>query len=138
MEDRTATLIAGQIGSLRAEIDENLQRSEDRMATLIAGQTGSLRAEIDENLRRSEDRMATLIAGEIGNLHTEIKESEARLSARLESISARLTLQGGLIQSGSRAITRFSSFAENSEERWIDLLGRVEFLDERVRRLEQK
>jgi hypothetical protein len=76
---------------------------------------------LDEDLKAflqgMEDRTAALIAAEVGSLHNDIKESENRLKERLDSISARLTLQARLIQSGSRAMVRFSAFSENSEER---------------------
>jgi hypothetical protein len=38
------------------------------------------------------------------------------MDTRLESIDSRLKLQAGLIQSGARAMARFSEFAENSEK----------------------
>jgi hypothetical protein len=51
---------------------------------------------------------------------------------RLESIDTRLKLQAGLIQSGSRAMARFSEFSENSEQRWVDLASRVEALERKL------
>jgi hypothetical protein len=65
-----------------------------------------------------EDRMASLIAGEVGDLHTDIKRLEKRLGEQLDSIDGQLKLQAGLIQSGTRAMARFSAFSETSEERW--------------------
>jgi len=53
-------------------------------------------------------------------------------NARLESIDSRLKLQAGLIQSGARAMARFSEFAENSEERWVALVARVTELERKV------
>jgi hypothetical protein len=53
-------------------------------------------------------------------------------NARLESIDSRLKLQAGLIQSGARAMARFSGFAENSEERWVALAARVEALERKL------
>jgi hypothetical protein len=53
-------------------------------------------------------------------------------NARLESIDSRLKLQAGLIQSGARAMARFSAFAENAEERWVDLAARVEALERKL------
>jgi hypothetical protein len=70
-------------------------------------------------LQGMEERTAALIAGEIGALHKQLQQSDARLVARLDSIDSRLKLQAGLIQSGARAMARFSEFAENSEERWV-------------------
>jgi hypothetical protein len=83
-------------------------------------------------LRGMEDSIAALIAAEVGSLHMDIQQSEARLGARLDSIDARLKLQAGLIQSGARAMARFSEFAENSEERWGAVVGRVEALERKL------
>ena len=51
---------------------------------------------------------------------------------RLESIDSRLKLQAGLIQSGARAMARFSAFAENSEDRWVELAARVAALERKL------
>ena len=129
MEDRTAARIVAEV-----------QKSEERMTVRIAAEVQKseerMTARIAAEVQKSEDRTAVLIAAEVGGLHTQIKDTEDRLSQRLESISARLTLQAGLIQSGARAMARFSSFAENSEERWVGLLDRFDLLDQRVKRLE--
>jgi hypothetical protein len=100
-----------------------VRASEDRTASLIAGE-----------VRASEDRTASLIASEVGSLHTDIQGAEKRLGIRLDSIDARMKLHAGLIQSGARAMARFSEFAQNSEERWVDLATRVEDLDRRTPR----
>jgi hypothetical protein len=50
---------------------------------------------------------------------------------RLESIDSRLKLQAGLIQSGARAMARFSAF-EDSEERWVELAARVAALERKL------
>ena len=110
-EKRTATLIGSE-----------LRKSEDRTATLIGSE-----------LRKSEDRTASLIANEVGGLHSDIQDVETRLVARLDSIDSRLKLRrAGLIQSGARAMARFSEFAENSEERWVSLVARVEALERKI------
>jgi hypothetical protein len=122
MEARLAAHVASQVQASEdrtaAQIANQLQASEDRTAALIANQ-----------LRASEDRTATLIASEVGSLHNDMGLRFARVDLRLESIDTRLKLQAGLIQSGARAMARFSAFAENSEERWVELVGRVEALE---------
>jgi chromosome segregation ATPase len=65
------------------------------------------------------------LLAEIGRRHEELK-------AELSSVNARLTLHGGLIQSGSRAITRLIRYAENSEARWVALGKRIQALEESV------
>lgn len=79
-----------------------------------------------------EDRTAAVIAAEIGNLHTQMQRGFVRVDARFDSIDARLKLQAGLIQSGARAMARFSQFAESSEERWAELAERVQALERRL------
>jgi hypothetical protein len=54
------------------------------------------------------------------------------VNTRLESIDTRLKLQAGLIQSGARAMARFSEFAESSEQRWVSLVNRVEVLEKKL------
>jgi hypothetical protein len=61
-----------------------------------------------------------------------MQQGFARVDHRLESIDARLKLQAGLIQSGARAMARFSEFAENSEQRWVALVARVEALERKL------
>lgn len=82
-------------------------------------------------LRALEERTAALMAAEIGSLHSDMGHRLARVEARFDSVDARLKLQAGLIQSGARAMARFSEFSENSEQRWVDL-------DVRVRQIERK
>jgi hypothetical protein len=88
--------------------------------------------ELKTYLQGMEDRTAALIAGELGNLHTDLQQAEARLGARLDSIDSRLKLQAGLIQSGARAMARFSEYGETSEERWVALVTRVEALERKL------
>ncbi len=116
-----------------------LRQMEERNVSMIAGveeRTASMIAGVEERtasmIAGVEERTAALIASEIGSLHTDIQNVEKRLGARLESIDSRLKLQAGLIQAGARAMARFSEFAENSEERWVALVTRVEALERRI------
>jgi hypothetical protein len=63
---------------------------------------------------------------------TEVGTRLNETNQRLESIDSRLKLQAGLIQSGARAMARFSEFAETSEQRWVALVSRVEELERKV------
>lgn len=56
----------------------------------------------------------------------------AEVNATLASIDNRLKLQAGLIQSGARAMARFSKFSEDSEARWLDLEKRVEDIERKL------
>jgi hypothetical protein len=110
-------------------VDDDLKTYLREMEDRIGGRTASL---IASELRKSEERTASLIASEVGVLHTDIQELEKRLGARFDSIDSRLKLQAGLIQSGARAMARFLEFAENSEQRWVSLVARVEALERKV------
>ncbi|HWD98801.1 MAG TPA: hypothetical protein VG345_07180 [Bryobacteraceae bacterium] len=81
---------------------------------------------IKAELKTELDSVLNLVLNEIGRRADE-------QTARWESIDARLKLQAGLIQSGSRAITRLSEFAENTEVRWLDLDKRVRAIEDRLR-----
>jgi hypothetical protein len=78
------------------------------------------------------DGLATAVAAEVGDLHKQIEDLGNRLTARFDSMDARLKLQAGLIQSGARAMAKFSEWSESSEERWVSLLGRVEAIERRL------
>jgi hypothetical protein len=102
-------------------MDEDLKQYLGEFETRVAAQ-----------LQGVENRTAALIAAEMGALHADMQQGFARVDDRLESIDARLKLQAGLIQSGARAMARFSEFAENSEQRWVALVGRVEALERKL------
>ena len=72
-----------------------------------------------------ETRLAQHILHEVGGRLDEVNK-------KLESIDARLKLQAGLIQSGGRAMVRFSEFAENSEQRWVALVERVAAIEKKM------
>jgi hypothetical protein len=74
------------------------------------------------------------VAGEIGALHLQIVESEARMLKRWEQIDARLALQAGLIRDASVSMSRFIGWTESSESRWIQLVARVEAIEDRLRK----
>jgi len=61
-------------------------------------------------------RFSQHVLHEVGARFDEANARFDEMGTRLESIDSRLKLQAGLIQSGARAMARFSEFAENSEE----------------------
>jgi hypothetical protein len=84
-----------------------------------------LEARIDARLDDAFTRFSQHILHEVGTRFDEV-------NVRLESIDTRLKLQAGLIQSGARAMARFSEFAESSEQRWVALTARVAALERRI------
>jgi hypothetical protein len=79
----------------------------------------------DSRLDDAFTRFSQHVLHEVGSRFDETNK-------RLDSIDARLKLHAGLIQSGARAMARFSIFAENSEERWLALAAQVEALERKL------
>jgi hypothetical protein len=84
---------------------------------------------MDEELKTYIDGAFTKFSQHI--LH-EMGIRFGEVDTKLTSIDARLKLQAGLIQAGSRAMARFEAFSENSEERWVSLMARVEALERKL------
>jgi hypothetical protein len=103
---------------ITTEIDRKLDALDRKLETKLDA--------LDQKLETKLDSVLSHVLNEIG------RRSEEQM-ARWESMDARLTLQAGLIQSGSRAITRLSRFAENTEARWVDLDKRVRAIEDRLR-----
>lgn len=84
--------------------------------------------------------MAGLIVDTAGNLHTQIQQSETRLRAEMqqgfERIDARLGRHGGLIQGGSKAITRLIEWSERVDEIIRSRDQEISEIRERLKRLE--
>jgi len=89
-------------------------------------------ARLDTRLDEAFTRFSQHILHEVGSRFDEVNARFDSVDARFDSVDARLKLQAGLIQSGARAMARFSEFSENSEERWVSLAGRVEALEKRL------
>ena len=124
VEERTLT----QLRVVEERTGAELRAVEERtMAELRAVEERTL-----AQLRVAQERTAALMAAEIGSLHTDMEHRFGRVEARFDSIDARLKLQAGLIQSGARAMARFSEFSENSEQRWVDLDVRVRAIERRL------
>jgi chromosome segregation ATPase len=130
MEERNVALIAG-VGERIAGVGERIAGVEERIAG-VEERIASVEKRNTALIAGVEERTAALIAAEVGSLHTDIQNVEKRLSTRFDSIDSRMKLQAGLIQAGARAMARFSEFAENSEERWVELAARVETVEREI------
>jgi hypothetical protein len=108
-----------------AELRQYLEGMESRMESRFDAKLAAMDTRFDAKLEASFIRWSQFILHEMGVRFSEVDR-------RLESIEARLKLQAGLIQSGARAMARFSEFAENSEERWVSLAGRVAELERKM------
>ena len=77
------------------------------------------------------------IHGVGAQLHTQIQEVDTRLAERLERIESRLDLQGGLLQGGSRAITRFIGWSENADTTFAHYDRRLAIFEKRLEEVEK-
>jgi hypothetical protein len=114
------------LGAMETRLDQRLEaRLKDTEARLEQRFDARLDARLEARLDEAFTRFSQHILNEVGSRFEEVK-------TRLDSVDARLKLQAGLIQSGARAMVRFSEFAENSEDRWVSLVGRVAALEKRL------
>lgn len=126
------------------ELKEYLDGFETRFLTRVEGSMNGLETRIMTRVEGSMDALETRIMTRVEGLMDAsftrwsqhiLYEMGARFNEvnnRLESMDSRLKLQAGLIQSGARAMARFSEFAESSEQRWVALVTRVEALERKV------
>jgi len=118
MDEELKTWLEGMETRLDQRFEARLQDTEARIEKRFD-------ARLDVRLDEAFTRFSQHILNEVGSRFEEVK-------ARFDSVDARLKLQAGLIQSGARAMARFSEFAENSEDRWVSLVGRVAALEKRL------
>jgi len=71
-------------------------------------------------LEQLKEQLAALIVDSAGSLHTQIQETERRLHTEMHQgfarLDARLGRHGGLIQGGSKAISRLIQWSERVDE----------------------
>lgn len=70
---------------------------------------------INGAINGAKDVMIEHINGVGGQLHTQIQEVDTRLAERFDRMEARMDRQGGLLQGGSRAITRMIEWTESAD-----------------------
>ena len=91
----------------------------------------------DEELQKSFTSVIEHIHGIGAQLHVQIQEVDTRLGERLDRIESRLDRQGGLIQGGSRAITRFIEWTESADTTFARYDRRLADIEKRCEQLEQ-
>ncbi len=76
----------------------------------LSGQFQELSTRVDwlsEKLDATKEQLVNHTNGIAAELHTQIQDVEGRLTIKISAVEKRLELQGGLVQSGSRAMARF-------------------------------
>jgi hypothetical protein len=118
MDEELKTWLAAMEARLDQRFDARLKDTEARLEQRFD-------ARLDARLDEAFTRFSQHILNEMGSRFDEVK-------AQLNSMDARLKLHAGLIQSGARAMARFSKFGEDSEEPWVSLVGRVAAPEKRL------
>ena len=91
---------------------------------------------LSEKLDATKEQLVNHTNGIAAELHLQIQSVETRLTTKISAVEKRLELQGGLIQSGARAMARFIKWTERTD---IELSGyehRLTILETRVNNLE--
>jgi DNA repair protein RadC len=104
---------------------------EDLLATLNSMQA-SLKSDLKAEISSAKVDLLEHIHGVGAQLHTQIQE----VVERLDRMEARLNLQGGLIQGGSRAITRMIEWTESGDMTFSRYDRRLAILEKRLEAVE--
>jgi chromosome segregation ATPase len=105
----------------------------------LSGQLRELSTRVDglsEKLDATKEQLVNHTNGIAAELHLQIQGVETRLTTKISAVEKRLELQGGLIQSGARAMARFIKWTEGTD---IELSGyehRLTHQEKRVNNLE--
>ena len=73
-----------------------------------------------------------------GSLSREIQGLRTELRDGVERIEARLARQGGIINGGTRQISRLITWSEEMDELQAERDGRIQDLTRRIEKLEQR
>jgi DNA repair ATPase RecN len=132
MDAELREYLDGKFSGLEQRIDDKLVALEQRIDDKLV----ALEQRIDDKLGALEKRFEDKLTDLAQHILHEMDTRFALQDKRLESIDSRLKLHAGLVQSGSRAITRLTNYSENSEARWVDLTVRFDSLERRVDKLD--
>jgi hypothetical protein len=109
--------------------DEQLLAALNSMESRLDAKISSVRTDLLEHIQ-----------GVGGQLHTQIQEVVTQVQEvveRLDRIEGRLDRQGGLLQGGSRAITRFIGWSENADISFSRYDRRLARLERRLEEVEK-
>jgi hypothetical protein len=108
----------------------------------IDGSDAKLKKELLNHIDGSDAKLRTDLLDQIhgvgAQLHAQIEDLEKRVDDRLVAIEGRLKLQGGLVQSGSRAIARFIEWTEGADSSLFRYDRRLSEVEKRLADLERK
>ena len=91
---------------------------------------------LSEKLDATKEQLVNHTNGIAAELHIQIQSVETRLIDKISAVEKRLELQGGLIQSGARAMARFIKWTEGTDVELSGYEHRLMLLEKRVNNLE--
>ena len=101
-----------------------------------------LKTDLFDHIDGSEAKLRTDLLDQIHGvgvqLHAQIEALDKHVDDRLVAIEKRLPLQGGLVQSGSRAMARFIEWTEGTDTNLFRYDRRLSEVEKRLADLERK
>jgi hypothetical protein len=121
------TDLIGHIDRQKTDLFDHIDRSYARQKTETLDHVDKLRTDLLDQIH-----------GVGAQLHAQIEDLEKRMHGRSVANEGRLKLQGGLVQSGSRAIAPIIEWTESTDTNLIEHLRRLTEAEKRVADLERK
>lgn len=109
------------IAQLKTDLIDHIDRSGAKLRTELLEHDSKLRTDLLDQIHRV-----------VAQLHIQIEALDRRFDGRLVAIEGRLKPQGGLVQSGSRAIARFIEWTESSDTNWFRYDRRLSEVEKRL------
>ena len=109
-------------------LSEKLDATKEQLTTRVDG--------LSEKLDATKEQLVNHTNGVAAELHIQMQSVETRLIEKISAIEKRLELQGGLIQSGARAMARFIKWTEGTDVELSGYEHRLTLLEKRVNNLE--
>jgi|ERR1051326_1541466 exonuclease VII large subunit len=91
----------------------------------------------EQRLEDFKEQLIAVIVDAAGSLHTQMQELETRMNLGFERVEARLGRHGGLIQGGSKQITRLVRWSERIDQMMSERDKKIAELEDRLKRLER-
>ena len=130
------------IGQLKTDLIGHIDKSGARQKTEFLDHIAKLKTDLLAHIDRSEAKLRTDLLDQIhgvgAQLHAQIEDLEKRMDDRQVAIEARLKLQGGLVQAGSRAIARIIEWTESTDTNLFQYHRLLSEFEKRLADLERK
>jgi hypothetical protein len=125
--------VLNAIADLKAELLGRMDEQKTELLARMDEQKAELLGRIDTQKSELIDHMHGVGAG----LHTQIEDLDRRVGERFDHIEKRLDLQGGLVQSGARALARFTEWSEGTDLDLSRYDRRITEIEKRLTNLEK-